>query len=132
MSGMSEHGLEQTCLGWFAELGWGVRYGPELDPEAVGSERDDHRQVFLVSRLREGLARINPEVSGAGIEEAVRRILAVGGPDRVISNRDFHSLLTDGVDVEVAAAPGGRGGARYLKVRLLDLDDPDKNDWLVL
>ena len=90
-----------------------------------------HWLIFLLDRLRDALTRVNPEVPSAGIEEALRRILAVGGPDIVSNNRAFHRLLTDGVDVEVPSLDG-YGGSRHLKVWLLDLEEIDNNDWVAL
>jgi type I restriction enzyme R subunit len=131
MTGISEDILEQTCLEWLAELGWTVLHGPNLAPDMPGQERDDYRQVFLLDRLRHALTRINPDVPSEGIEEALRRILAVGGPDMIGNNRAFHRMLTDGVDVEVPS-PADYGGTRHMKVWLLDLEEIDNNDWLAL
>ena len=131
MTGITENILEQTCLEWLAELGWTVLHGPDLAPGMPGQERGDYRQIFLLDRLRNALTRVNPEVPSAGIEEALRRILAVGGPDIVSNNRAFHRLLTDGVDVEVPSLDG-YGGSRHLKVWLLDLEEIDNNDWVAL
>ena len=131
MTGITENILEQTCLEWLAELGWTVLHGPDLAPGMPGQERGDYRQIFLLDRLRYALTRINPDVPSVGIEEALRRILAVGGPDIVSNNRAFHRLLTDGVDVEVPSLDG-YGGSRHLKVWLLDLEEIDNNDWLAL
>ncbi|HDP25487.1 MAG TPA: type I restriction endonuclease subunit R [Deltaproteobacteria bacterium] len=131
MTGITENILEQTCLEWLAELGWTVLHGPDLAPGMPGQEREDYRQIFLLDRLRNALTAINPDVPSAGIEEALRQILAVGGPDIVSNNRAFHRLLTDGVDVEVPSLDG-YGGSRHLKVWLLDLEEIDNNDWLAL
>ena len=131
MSGISENILEETCLEWLAELGWSRLHGPDLAPEMPGEEREDYRQVLLIDRLRDALARINPDVPNSGIEEAVRRVSQTGSPDLVVGNRSFHRLLTDGVDVEVANQDGF-GGVRHLKVWLLDLDNIDNNDWAAL
>lgn len=129
--GITENILEQTCLEWLAELGWTVLHGQDLAPGMPGQEREDYRQIFLLDRLRDALTAINPDVPSAGIEEALRRIIAVGGPDIVSNNRAFHRLLTDGVDVEVPSLDG-YGGSRHLKVWLLDLEEIDNNDWVAL
>ena len=131
MTGITENILEQTCLEWLAELGWTVLHGPDLAPGMPGQEREDYRQIFLLDRLRNALTRVNPEVPSAGIEEALRRILVVGGPDIVSNNRTFHRLQTDGVDVEVPSHDG-YGGSRHLKVWMLDLEEIDNNDWVAL
>lgn len=131
MTTMSEDILEQTCLQWLGDLGWTILHGPDLAPGMPYCERDDYQQVFLVKRLHGALSRINPDISYQGIDEAVRRILAVTGPDLVSNNRAFHRFLTDGVDVEVQSLDG-LGGSKHVKVWLLDLDNLENNDWVAL
>ena len=131
MTTMSEDILEQTCLQWLGDLGWTILHGPDLAPGMPYCERDDYQQVFLLKRLHGALSRINPDISYQGIDEAVRRILAVTGPDLVSNNRAFHRLLTDGVDVEVQSLDGF-GGSKHVKVWLLDLDNLENNDWVAL
>jgi len=36
---MNEAVVEAAALAWLAELGWAVRYGPELGPAGVTPER---------------------------------------------------------------------------------------------
>ena len=142
MPGMTEDLLETTALTWFAELGYRTLHGPDLAPDlpaatvaaqAGGSspERDDYRQAILVGRLRQALERINPGVSAEGIDDAMRRILNPPSPDLLTNNRALHRLLTDGVDVEVAA-PEEYGGTQHVKVWLCDLDDVANNEFLAL
>jgi type I restriction enzyme R subunit len=111
-----------------------VLHGPDLAPGMPGQEREDYRQIFLLDRLRNALTAINPDVPSVGIEEALRRILAVGGPDIVSNNRAFHRLLTDGVDVEIPVDYSNftPHTSPFKKVWLLDLEEIDNNDWLAL
>jgi type I restriction enzyme, R subunit len=131
MSGMTENILEETTLEWLSDLGWSRISGPDIAPGMPGEEREDYRQALLIDRLRDALIRINPDVPNSGIEETVRRITQVGSPDLITSNRAFHRLLTDGVDVEVTNQDS-YGGVRHLKVWLLDLENIDNNDWAAL
>ena len=131
MPGMTEDLLETTALSWFAELGYRTLHGPDLAPDGCSPEREDYRQTILVGRLRQALERINPGVSAEGIDEAMRRILNPPSPDLMMNNRALHRLLTDGVDVEVAA-PEEYGGTQHVKVWLFDLDDVANNEFLAL
>ncbi|HQL08146.1 MAG TPA: type I restriction endonuclease subunit R [Lentisphaeria bacterium] len=131
MPGMTEDLLETTALSWFAELGYRTLHGPDLAPDGCSPERDDYRQTILVGRLRQALERINTGVSAEGIDEAMRRILNPPSPDLMTNNRALHRLLTDGVDVEVAA-PEEYGGTQHVKVWLFDLDDVANNEFLAL
>lgn len=128
---MTENLLEETVLYWLEELGYTILHGPDIAPGTAAAERSDYGQVLLLERLRQALTRINPQVSADGIEEALRKIQALGSPDLVDSNRAFHRLLTDGIDVELAD-PSAYGGVRYDKVWLLDLDKLENNDWLAV
>lgn len=128
---MTENLLETTALAWFAELGYRTLYGPDLAPDGAAPEREDYRQTILVGRLRQALERVNPGVAAEGIDEAMRQILNTPSPDLMTNNRAFHRLLTDGVDVEIAA-PEEYGGTQYAKVWLFDLDEVTNNEFLAL
>jgi type I restriction enzyme, R subunit len=116
---------EEALLEWLADLGWHTARGPELVP----AERQDHHQVLLTGRLTDAIARLNPDVSAAVREEAVRLLQRVESPSLVIRNRRFHRLLVDGVSVE---GPREGGGVRGELVRLVDFAEPSSNDWLAV
>jgi type I restriction enzyme R subunit len=131
MTTMTENILEETCLYWFDKLGWNIIHGPDIAPGTPGAERENYSEVILKGRLRTALERINPDVPVVGIDEAVKKLSATDSPDLLVSNRNFHRLLTDGIDVEVPANDE-YGGIRHLKVWLLDIEDIENNDWLAL
>ena len=68
---MNEQELEDLCIGWFQEAGWRFATGPSIAPEGVNPERADYRQVILRDRLLATLARINPHIPIAALEQAV-------------------------------------------------------------
>ena len=123
--------LEDTCLDWLDELGWDRIYGPDIAPDTPHAERSSYSEVILKARLRAALARINPEVADAGIEQAVKKLLAADSPNLIVNNRNFHRCLTDGIDVEVTSTEE-YSGVKHLKVFLVDIDDVGNNDWLAL
>ena len=131
---ITENILEETCLGWLSELGWTVLHGPDIAQGASAQERVDYRQVILLGRLRDALFKVNPGIPAAAIEEALRRIEGIGGPDTLMNNRAFHRLLTDGIDVEVpqSGADHAGCGVQYRKIWLLDEECPSNNDWVAL
>ena len=131
MGNMTENILEATCLYWLEELGWSTVYGPDIAPDTPDAERDSYSEVILKERLRTALSQINPDVAAVGIEEAVKKLLVTDSPDLLVNNRNFHRLLTDGVDVEVPSNDE-YVGTRHLKVWLVDIDDIENNDWLAL
>ena len=128
---MTENILEETCLYWLDELGWSTIHGPDIAPDTPGAERESYSEVVLQNRLKSALVQINPDIPLAGIDEAVKKILVTESPDLLVNNRNFHKLLTDGVDVEVPSKDE-YGGTQHLKVWLVDLDDIENNDWVAL
>lgn len=70
MTGITEFMLEDTCLDWLEGLGWDRIHGPDIAPDTPSAERSSYSEVILKARLRGALARINPEVPHAGIEQA--------------------------------------------------------------
>lgn len=63
---MTEDQLEQETLGWLAEVGYTPLFGPNISPDGPEQERDDYRQVLLFERLRNAIARLNPDIPLAG------------------------------------------------------------------
>ena len=131
MTGITESMLEETCLDWLEELGWDRIYGPDIAPDAPNVERSSYSEVILKERVRAALARINPEVPDAGIDQAVKTLSVTDSPNLIVNNRNFHRCLTDGIDVEVTSAEE-YGGVKHLKVFLVDIDNVGNNDWLAL
>src|SRR2546421_10171311 len=98
--GVVESTVEDAALSWFSELGYAVLHGPDIAPGELFAERQSYADVVLVKRLREALARINPQVPSDAIEEALRRVLHAETASMVENNRRFHKMLVEGVPVE--------------------------------
>ena len=130
----TESVIEEAALTWLESLGWRVAFGPDLAPGGPSSEREDYRDPVLAGRLRAAAFRLNPGLAAETIEEAVKQALRSTGPDLVATNRTCHRLLVDGVVVDgvVVDARRGDGTIRGETVRLIDLDDPGRNDWLAV
>lgn len=126
---MDEGDVELAALSWLQGLGYSLRHGPEIAPGEPGAERESFEEVILAGRLRQSLTRLNPGVSSDALEEAFRRVPRTDGPDTVARNRMFHRMLVDGVTVEEKRKDGTIGG---VIVRLVDFDQPDRNDWLAV
>src|SRR5687768_17478968 len=103
MGAFDEGELERATLEWLAELGWAVRQGATIAPGEPEAERDDYREVLLTRRLATSLARINTGVATAIIDEAVRRVARAHQPTPLASNRAFHRMLVDGLEIETAS-----------------------------
>ena len=126
---LNESTVEEAALSWFDELGYGIGHGPEIAPGEPAAERESFGDVVLIGRLRDAIDRINPDIPQEAREEALRKVLHVATPSLVGSNRAFHRVLRDGVEVEYRRKDGSIAGDR---VQLIDFDDPANNDWLVV
>ncbi len=128
-SPLNESIVEEAALDWLNELGYAIGHGPHLAPGEPAAERDSFGDVILVGRLREAIHRLNPKVPEEAREDALRKVLRVASPSLIQTNRVFHKMLRDGVEVEYRRADGGIKGDY---VRLLNFDWPKDNDWLAV
>jgi len=126
---LNESHVEDAALTWFGELGYAVGHGPQLAPGEPAAERDSFGEVVLVGRLREAIRRLNTGIPEEAREEALRKVLRVATTSLVQTNRAFHRMLRDGVDVEYARPDGSIKGD---KARLVDFTDVGANDWFVV
>jgi hypothetical protein len=126
---LNESTVESIALSWFTDLGYEIRHGEDIAPGEPGAERDAYTQVILLGRLRAAVERLNPQIPAEARDEAIRKVLYPESPSLVANNRKFHGMLRDGVEVEYRRRDGSIAGDR---VRLIDYDDPDNNDWLVV
>jgi len=126
---LNESHVEDAALTWFGELGYAVGHGPQLAPGEPAAERDSFGEVVLVGRLREAIRRLNPAIPEEAREEALRKVLRVATTSLVQTNRAFHRMLRDGVDVEY---PRPDGSIKGDKAQLVDFADVQANDWLVV
>ena len=104
-----------------------VAHGPDIAPDTPAAERADYGTVVLTNRLRFALARLNPELPDEALEDALRRLTRPAGATLEARNRDFHRMLVAAVPLEYVD-PDGR--VRGDQVRVLDFEEPDRNDWL--
>lgn len=125
---LNEQQLEALCLGWFQEAGWRFSHGPDIAPDSSAPERTDYRQVVLRERLLAALARINPQIPSAALEQAVHALQTVSEPQMVVRNRSVHRLLLNGVLVEFAVGEEKKTDW----VRFIDFAQPSNNDFLVV
>jgi type I restriction enzyme R subunit len=128
---LTESEIEQATLNWFKELGYSILYGPDIAPGELLAERASYSDVILEGRLRSALAGINPSIPSEALEDAYRKLTKTihESPLLYENNYRFHKMFTDGIDVEYKDDTGRVIGD---KVWLADLDNPDKNDWLVV
>jgi type I restriction enzyme, R subunit len=132
----TESTVEQAALAWLEAAGWRIAHGPDISPAGdtpipalSQGERESYAEVVLAQRLRDALARLNPALPAAALEDAFRKLTRPEGADLIQRNRALHRLLVDGVTVEYRDAGGAIRGAQ---ARVIDFDDPARNDWLAV
>ncbi len=102
---MTEDDLELTCLDWFADVGWQVFYGPDLNPESKQSHaRANYNEVLLVDNLQAAAKRINNHIPASTFEEcfeqALRQLRQQMSMDLTSRNRSIHQLFLSGIPVQ--------------------------------
>jgi type I restriction enzyme R subunit len=126
---LNESIVEDAALTWLEQLGYAVTHGPHIAPGEPASERTSFGDVVLVERLRAAVQRLNPAIPEDAREEALRKVQRVATPSLTQTNRAFHKMLRDGVEVEYARPDGSIAGDH---ARLIGFDLVDANDWLAV
>jgi type I restriction enzyme, R subunit len=127
--GVTESVIEQAALAWLESGGWTIRNGAEIAPAEPAAERTGYEQVVLERRLRDALARLNPQLPAEALKDAFRKLIRPEGAEPVARNRNMHRLIVDGVTVEYRTADGHIRGAQ---ARVVDFDCVEANDWLAV
>ena len=125
MTTLTEADVEQAALAWLESVGWRTAKGPDLIPD----KRSDYGSVILETRLRDAIARLNPELPAEAWDDAFTKLTRPTGSNLVTRNRAFHRMLVNGVTVEYRA---GDGAIRGAQARVFDFDNAAANDLLAV
>jgi len=129
MTNFTESTIEQAAIDWLKGLGYAYAFGPDLAFDGTTPERKNYEDVILFGRLREAIARLNPNIPPQAQEEAFRRVTRQMQPSFLLNNHAFHRMMIEGVTVEFK----DKDGRTVSKpVQLIDFENPDNNDWLVV
>lgn len=124
---ITENDIEEIALGYLQGLGYKYLNGLVMSPDGEYPERQ-YNEVVLVARLRDAIARLNPNISQDAKEDALKKVLRTDSHNLLINNETFHRYLTDGVDVEMRTESGIRGE----KIYIVDFENPEKNEFLAV
>lgn len=128
MHKLTESDIESLAIERLQSLGFSYIYGPEIAPDSASPERDSFAEVLLLNRLRHAVARINPTLPAAALDEAIKTVQRISSPELLANNEAFHRLLTEGVNVSYQKDDNTRGDL----VWLVDFANPDNNEFLVV
>jgi type I restriction enzyme R subunit len=124
--------VEQPAIGLFAELGWTALSALDEIFGATGTlQRETKGDVVLAMRLRAVLERLNPALPPEAITSAMDELTR----DRSAmlleaANREVYLLLKEGIKVSVPDRE--RGGQKTERVRVVDWEHPENNDFLLV
>lgn len=123
--------VQQTTAEYLEkELGWNAVYAYNNEDFGPGSllGRASDREVVLTRPLREKLMALNPGLPDAAYDDAVRQITAiVASQTLAATNREKYAQMCDGVQVTFR---NDRGERVRQRLRVLDFDTPENNDFL--
>lgn len=129
MAFLSEAAVEQALLDQLRALDYSIEREEDIGPDGHRPERESHDEVVLKKRFENAVARLNPGLPLEARQDAVRKVMQSELPSLPEENRRIHKLMTEGVDVEYYADDGTLTAG---KVALINLDQPEQNDWLAV
>ncbi|QOJ30063.1 MAG: type I restriction endonuclease subunit R [Ignavibacteriales bacterium] len=128
MKPITENIIEHSAIEILQELGWGYVPGKDISPEGLFCERESFSEIVLVNRLREAVARINPDIPVNAQEAAVQKVLRISSPDLLHNNEEFHRMLVEKVKIPYQQ----NGYERSYEVALIDFRNPGANQFLAV
>ena len=126
---LDEAAYERQVLEWLKGIGWSHAFGPEIAPNGSKPERQSFKDVVLVDRLEEAIARLNPSINRDVLRRVSQRIQSPGEADPFWANRLIHMWMTEGISENVRDE---NGEEITVLVRLFDVENPENNDWVAV
>src|ERR1700680_3317980 len=129
-SASSEDALvEQPALDWLGQAGGTHVTGTELAPDAPAGERKIWSDVVLVERLRQGVARINPELPPDAVQRVCELAMTGTSPSLIEDHRGFHELLLSEVPISYF---DDAHVEQHAHASLVDFDDLANNEFVAV
>ena len=127
MTRLTESAIEDFAIKLFERLGYSYVYAPDIAPDGENPERSHYGEVLLAGRLAQALKRINPKLSPAMLQDALKEVQRISSPELLANNEAFHRLLTEGVKVSRQQDGNQRGDLAWL----IDFAHPENNEFVV-
>lgn len=128
LDNFTEDKLEEAAIEIFEEMGYEHAYGPDISVDGEYPERANYKDCILEGRIKDALFKINRDIPQDGLDDAFRQIITFNSPSIIENNKDFHKLLTEGIDVQIVR----NGEIKTEKVNIIDFKNPENNDFLVV
>ncbi len=124
---LTESAIEDFAIKLFERLGYSYIHAPDIAPDGKNPERGHYGEVLLAGRLEQALKRINPKLSPAVLQAALKEVQRISSPVLLANNEAFHRRLTEGVKVSRQQDGNERGDF----VWLIDFAKPENNEFVV-
>jgi type I restriction enzyme, R subunit len=125
---ITENIIEESAIEILQLQGWEYANGKEISPEGLFCERENYSQIVLVNRLRNAIAKINPEIPLDAQEAAIQKVLRIASPELLHNNEEFNRLLVEKVKIPYQQ----NGYERSHEVALIDFENPANNQFTVV
>ena len=125
---ISENIIEESAIEILQSLGWEYANGGEISPEGLFCERENYQQIILTNRLRNAIAKLNPDIPQDAQEAAVQKVLRISSTDLLFNNEEFHKFLVEKVKIPYQKD----GYERSHEVALFDFENATNNQFLVV
>src|SRR5699024_4683023 len=103
-SGFTEADWEDIALIQLNEQGWSAMLGAQIAPGT--GERGSWDELIIRPRLLSALRRLNPDVPGQYLQQALAEIVAPTSQDAIAENHRIHRMMTDGYRMTYLDADG--------------------------
>ena len=128
--------VEKPAIGLFADLGWQTLSALDETFGAGGLlGRETRGEVVLVERLRAALCKLNPTLPAEAIQTAIDELTRDrSAMSLAAANREIYALMKDGISVSIPDREHGgkRGGQCTERLRVVDWEKPENNDFLLV
>jgi type I restriction enzyme R subunit len=125
---ITENIIEESTIEILQSQGWDYVNGKEISPEGLFCERENYQQIILQDRLRNAIAKINPNIPQDAQEAAVQKVLRIYSPVLLHNNEEFHKLLVEKVKIPYQQ----NGYERSYEVAFVDFENTNNNQFLIV
>jgi len=125
---MSESHWEAFAMDTLGELAWHTAEGRAIAPGS--GERESWDELIIPHRVRDAIARINPQLPRSAVDEAFNIVLTAKSRDPRGENRQVHEYLTKGI--RSVGYTDAYGAEQNPTIHLINRRDLYANDFLAV
>jgi type I restriction enzyme R subunit len=124
--------VEQPAIALFGEMGWKTVRADEESFGPIGTlQRETKSEVVLITPLRGALTKLNPTLPPEAIDSAVVALTRDRSAMSLeAANHEIYELLKEGITISVPDRE--RGGQKTERLRVIDWEHPERNDFLLV